>query len=339
MRFIDIIGFALFGFFMSSTANAQKTTNKTVQFGSLINVENTQLFAWKSGCKPKQLPKVVMISGPIDSWNSDTAWFALLQPLVAKEQCVWSIDRPGHGYSKDVENASYQKFAVLLNALAKQESLSSVVLVAFASSNLAVNHLFEKPASPNWLTGVVMIDPDVLTDHSVKHYADGATPYREKQQQIEEFILAGKNDERVQQVAEIELKHVKEIIPDSFKNEVDWNYYNAIIEHRKTQQGQLGRTRELANYHTDLYSAQNISLPDELPLVLINTDFENRYIRETEDNARLIQWRDEGDSWMQQLAKGKHRHYIHLTTEEHLLTMSDPQTIIDAINWLQQSAN
>ena len=37
------------------------------------------------------IPSIILLSGPNENWHSDSAWFALLQPLLAKQYHVISI--------------------------------------------------------------------------------------------------------------------------------------------------------------------------------------------------------------------------------------------------------
>ncbi len=56
-------------------------------------------------------PVLILLSGPNQNYHADSAWFALLQPLLAQHYQVHAIDRLGNGWSDDDEDLSYRRFA------------------------------------------------------------------------------------------------------------------------------------------------------------------------------------------------------------------------------------
>ncbi|AOE48934.1 hypothetical protein KS2013_206 [Kangiella sediminilitoris] len=287
-------------------------------------------------------PTLVLLSGPTDNWHSDSAWWVLAQNYLAQKYHTVLIDRAGQGWSEMIKLPSYSHFASDLSMLIKSDALNSsgeeVVIVAFASANLAVRQALQEEAVRQKVRGVVLIDPDVLTEFSIKHYTSETEKYRLEWDALEAFIQSGKYDSRVKAKLRDELKHVKEIIPEEFRQLMDWGYYDAIETIRSTREYQIHKFLETTAYLKDLNNAQAQPIPQSIPLIIIDTDFEAVYLKQLTDEAAKLsvaEWRKEGSAWYRSLTEKSHcGTYWAVETEEHLLMFSDPEVIEQAIEKL-----
>jgi hypothetical protein len=75
-------------------------------------------------------PTVVMLSGPTDSWHSDSAWFAALQPLLARTMRTYVVDRAGQGFSEGDGRGGYAAFGEQLGSLLPELASERVIVVA-----------------------------------------------------------------------------------------------------------------------------------------------------------------------------------------------------------------
>ncbi|WP_018623854.1 alpha/beta fold hydrolase [Kangiella aquimarina] len=319
---------------------ANESTDKAEvlpQGSELINLNGHSLHIRKLGNPIISKPYLLLLSGPTDNWHSDSGWWALAQNVLAEDYYTVAIDRAGHSWSEPVAKPSYQQFGKDVSSYIRQQR-EPVIIVAFASSNLSLHMAMQDTEATQYIKGAVLIDPDVLTDHSINHYSTETERYREGWQEIEQYITSGQYDENIQQKIIAEKEHLKTIIPEAFENHMDWDYYEAVEAIRNTRSFQLEKFRETTHYRNDLLQAKKHPLPESLPLVVIDSDFETAYLPKIEDEsvkASIVQWRDEGRDWFFKLAQNSQcGAYWPLESQEHLIMMEQPELITRAVEKL-----
>jgi polyhydroxybutyrate depolymerase len=120
-----------------------------------------------------QGPAVLLLSGPNQHWHSDSGWFALLQPLLAKKYRTYAIDRLGQGLSSEVDNPSYRRFATDLVAVLTELNESRVLLLSFASSSISSLLMAHQHANSDLkiqIQALLLIDPDIPTPAAISVY-------------------------------------------------------------------------------------------------------------------------------------------------------------------------
>ncbi|WP_448565041.1 alpha/beta fold hydrolase [Thalassotalea ganghwensis] len=282
-----------------------------------------------------QAPSIVLLSGPNQHWHSDSAWFSLLQPLLAQHYHVISIDRAGNGWSSFAPNTSYQTFANNVPAIFEQLSLERVILVNFASSNLVSVFLNEQLTQLR-VEAQLWIDPDILLPHSISLYSGfPANWYKEKIDDILPHIakqnwLAKTLTRNNDQVITIE-----SLIPKNYVNDMDWKYFNAMQQQRLTIENQQTVAIEIANYQEDLEQAAKVYSPFHQPISVIDTDFEMHDIKpDNEKYQQILTWQKEGSAWSKKIADDSQGQYYPVKNGSHLLMFQKPDLIISAIEQL-----
>ena len=221
----------------------------------LVEVNNHHIHVHQQG-KNKQLPLLILLSGPTDNWHSDSAWWIVAQNILSQDYQTLAIDRAGQAWSDRIEVPSYRQFAKDLKGLLSNnnsvELERELVFVAFASSNLSLNVLLADDAIVARTRGVVLIDPDVLTEHSLQHYTGETEGYKKGWQGLEDYIRSGKYDERIGQKLKAEREHLETIIPAKYQSHMDWDYYGAIEMIRQTRDYQIHKFLEASVYKEDL---------------------------------------------------------------------------------------
>ena len=236
---------------------------------------------------------IILLSGPTDNWNSDSAWFASLAPLLAKENRVIAIDRSGQVTSNPSASLGYVNFGHSIEKILQHFKLEQVNIVAFASANLSVlAYLSNKPLQT--IQSVTLIDPDVLTPFSIARYTNDAKPFKENLSRYTNYIGAGKYNQRAKQKNEMELKHLQEIVDD--KTNVDWQYIDWMFAKRLSITNLKNLISEIAIYEQDLLKASSYHFDGDFPLTIIDTNFEQKYIEQEsheDKKASLIEWRQD----------------------------------------------
>ena len=102
----------------------------------LISTEQGQFHVRAMG-QDNPGPAVVLLAGPNYNYHSDSAWFAALQPLLAEQYRVYSIDRLGNAFSSSSDELSYRRFADDLALVLQQLDETKITLVAFASASIS----------------------------------------------------------------------------------------------------------------------------------------------------------------------------------------------------------
>lgn len=283
---------------------------------------------------------MLLLSGPTDNWNSDSAWFARLAPKLAKQYRVITVDRAGQQTSNPSASVGYKNFGDDLNVLIPKLKPQKLHIIAFATANLALHQYFaHSPKTP--IASITLIDPGVLLPFSINRYKSDPKPFKDNLSEYIEYIGAGKYAERAQQKNDIELKHLKSLAKGD--TDTDWNYLNKTFKARLSIANLQNLFREIARYGDDLDAATKVTLPKNIPLIVFDTDFEDAYIEKTdkqEDKAGLIRWKSEAQTYYKQLAANSiNGRYVHLKTREHLLPFSDPDKLVETINQLAKQTN
>lgn len=323
---IKLIAFLVLLVFSQTLLSAAKT--------QIITVDDSKLHVtqWHQGDFPAKTKTILLLSGPTDNWNSDSAWFARLAPKLAKSYRVYSIDRPGQLTEQTNGTKGYAAFGLQLSRALQQLQLDNIQIIAFASSNISLATYFaNKPAQQ--VTSVIMIDPDVLTEFSIARYKKDAAPFKANLQQYLTYIGEGKYAQRAQQKNDSEMAHLKSLATKD--KDTDWSYVEEVFKQRLKIVNLQNGFSEIALYDQDLDAAAKTEFPRHLPLTILDTDFESTYIEKTEkpeDKESLIRWQKDAAKYYQELTSNSVKgQYIHLKTREHLLPFSDPEILIRLI--------
>lgn len=299
---------------------------------SVVEVGKRKVHVAQWGDLSSEKPAVVLLSGPTDQWNSDSAWFARIAPHLAMTHRVIAIDRPGQVLGETEVRLGYASFAEDVAAVFDYFKLKDAKVMAFASSNITLNLLFHKYPDVS-IAGVMMIDPDVLTPFSIERYTSDAQPFKENLVKYLEYIQAGKYADRATEKNRIERKLLEALAQSDEKT--DWDYVQKIFKARLSIASLKNLFSEIAIYDQDLRKAEKVGFPKSVPLVIFDTDFEQAYIDKSQD-AKAIEglkkWREDGKHYYQALVKAASTgRYIPVDTQEHLLPFSHPELLVEAI--------
>ncbi|MCG9760386.1 MULTISPECIES: alpha/beta hydrolase [Pseudoalteromonas] len=282
-------------------------------------------------------PTVVMLSGANMHFHSDSAWFALLQPYLSTQFNVYVIDRLGQGLSSNTSAPSMQKFATDLPVLFEKLDLSNVHLVSFANSNsVPLIAMQQSEDFKQKIASMLWMDPDILLPHSIAQYQGYPVDiYREWGQHLIDHVSAGKWQEKMNVKIAEEQAHVESLLEESeFAQHMDWGYFNQIMQTRYSIEAQLIRVNEMMNYHDDLELVRNWQPDSSIPITVIDSEFEQLDIEkaETEEaRAGLIKWEAEGRKWSQEVAEISGGQYLPITSTEHLIPLTHPELIKQAL--------
>jgi pimeloyl-ACP methyl ester carboxylesterase len=265
-------------------------------------------------------PAIVLLSGPSGRWHSDSAWFALLQPLLAQHYRTYAIDRAGHGFG-DAATQSYQSFGAALPAILTRLNEPSVVIVAFASANLALAHYLNS-ADAARVKGVLLIDPDALAPETVAFYANQAQDFQKPA--LADYVRAGKYDQRAANARQSERDEVAKLIPAALQSVMDWVFYDAVTAARTERERIVQRFAEIGRYDHDVRSAAARPWPAPITTVVWDTDFEADDIANNPGNAELVAWREHSTRWFAQQFGPCHiarpsRHHLAMFAEADAL--------------------
>jgi pimeloyl-ACP methyl ester carboxylesterase len=279
---------------------------------------------------------VLMLSGPTDTWYSDSAWFVRLQGTLEADFSTYALDMPGFAGTSSEKGPDYFDFSRDVSAVLERIPENKVILVSFASSNLTVFHLLQNTPTPEKLRGVILIDPDVLTPYSISRYRSDAEPFFTRKQDYADYVQSGQYTARAKEKNAQDWATLKRLAtqPTSADESIDWTQIEAVFAFRESIQGQLATFKMVANYYQNLAQAldlfEGLSIDERLPLSIVNTDFESAYLQQAEasEHPGLVRWREEGDTWMQSLCLNRKRcRYLSLADQQHLVPFSQPDMI------------
>ena len=279
-------------------------------------------------------PAVVLLAGPNENYHSDSAWFALLQPLLAEKYRVYSIDRLGNGFSESDDNLSYRRFAGDLAKVLQQLDEQQVVIVAMASASISARLFYQQQQQVFDIKAMLLIDPDVPTANALSVYQGyPADWYLANLEALLPHLATGAWTERTREKLQAERNHAEQLVGDNPL--MNWHYFDLISQQRLLINHQQSRAREIAAYSADLNAYAALPMLTALPVSVIDTDFEQAQIDANPGNAeRLRLWQQESIAWNQQQAELANGQYIALNNSDHLVALQQPEKIKVALDWL-----
>lgn len=281
----------------------------------------------------KDKPAVILLSGPIDSWHSDSAWWAGMGKSLARSFRVLAIDRAGIATNNPNAPLGYLHLGEDLAELITQYQLDDVTVVAFSSSNMSVMNYFNLYPKQNKVKRVIMIDPDVLTEFSVNRYSDDAKPFKDNLEKYLDYIGQGKYTPRVIQKNQSDLDTLRALNTNS--NEIDWDMVDKMAKARLDLENQKNLFKEIARYGEELTHAKTLKWPKSVPLIVIDTQFEEAYIEHTQDEEAkdgLLAWSKDGAGYYQDLAsQSEQGQYLLVETKAHLYQFAEPEKLLQMI--------
>lgn len=313
---------------------------QTFAQSSIVKIDNHPLHIATWGEQRNiSKPTIVLLSGPIDSLFSDSAWWAALAPRLAQTHRVIAIDRAGIVTGEVNAKVGYQHFAKDLHLLLSDLQVQHATVVAFASSNIAIQlYLAQQPESKA-IARVILIDPDVLTEFSIKRYQADAEPFRDNLEAYLAYAARGNYVPRVEQKNAADMETLKHLGEGDTK--VDWQFVKGMFEARLNINYQLNLFNEMALYGHELEAAGKTSWPQNIPLTIIDTDFELEYAEaETEaaSKAGLHDWRRDGSAYYQSVIGDiPNANYIHSKSRAHLFQFAEPQKLLEIIRQFETS--
>ncbi len=331
---------------VNSAGLAVKDT-KLPEGSKLLVIDNLQIHVNQRG-NTKSNSAIVMLSGPTDHWHSDTGWFSYALPYLSQKKSlsqfqVLAIDRPGNGLVVPKQSISYTDFADVVHKVLKSLKIKRIVFLSFASSNITISHFLESYGKELAIDGIVLVDPDVMTEFSRSRYRKDAKPFKDNLSKYLSYIGEGKYQNRVKEIVTKERTHIQEVVKQSKLLGMDWAYFEFMLSQRSTKEGQTEKFKQIVFYHDELAKKQKMSLrktlkQSSLLLVLINTNFESSYLPSIKDpllKKEIIKWQKDGDEYYKMLTtqntKGK---LINIDSEEHLLPLFSPQILDQAFSYI-----
>ena len=204
------------------STHAASFKNQIVQ----LNNHPSHLVTWGDSQDKSKRP-LILLSGPIDSWHSDSAWWATVGQPLSKDYRVFALDRQGIATGNADAEVGYLPLADDVSALIRKYHLVDPVIVAFASSNLTVMRYLQKHNNHTPVKAVVMIDPDVLTEFSIARYASDAKPFKENLEKYLTYIGEGKYVPRVKQKNEQDKMRLERLANNQF---IEWPLVNSLFK-------------------------------------------------------------------------------------------------------------
>ncbi|WP_417665659.1 alpha/beta fold hydrolase [Pseudidiomarina sp.] len=286
-------------------------------------------------------PAVVLLAGPNHNYHSDSAWFAALQPLLAEQYRVYSIDRLGNAFSSNSDDLSYRRFADDLAQVLQQLNEPQLAVVAFASASISARWFYELHGEQFDIDAMLYIDPDIPLAHSLSLYQGyPADWYRDNLATLLPHLAAGNWSERTKDKLDAEYQQIKQWASE-YGIAIDWNYLEQIMQQRMLISHQQARAREIAAYISDLESYATLPMITAIPVSVIDSDFEQKDIAAAADDdadaellTALQKWQQEGSAWSAEQASVSNGQYIPLSGSDHMVPLQQPQVIQQALEWL-----
>ena len=316
----------LLDFFNQSSAYALP------EYSALYTV-NTKNYHVRSMGKQTEKGDVVILSGANKFFHSDSAWASLVQPLLAEHARVHVIDRLGNAWSSDAEEPSFKQLAADLPELLSLLDIKKVTFLSFANSNLATLMYLHNPNPEIQVNGIVWADPDILLPHSIAQYQSGAVAgLRKYKSEYVEHVRGGNWTEKSRERIAIEREEIVKLIPSNHQEKMDWVYYNQVTELRLQVENQVTRIKEMMNYHDDLNIAEPLQHNINVPISVIDGDFERLDIANAteEEKPGLIKWQQEGTQWSKGIANKTQGKYYVLENASHQVFFEHPDTVVKA---------
>lgn len=306
----------------------------------LLSVDGHQLHFETWGSKEEtQKPTIVLLSGPIDTWHSDSAWWASLGPKLAKNYRVIALDRAGVVVSTPDARVGYQHFASDLELVFNQLNIDQATLVAFASSNISVQLFLAQNPEQRAIKQVIMIDPDVLSPFSITRYKNDAAQFKQNLTSYIDYIQAGSYIARTEQKNATEIAQLKAL--GAVAASIDWQYVEKLQQARLNIANQANLFREIAIYDQDLDAAAATQWPATMPLIVIDTDFEAKLIDEEKDLIQkqdLVTWQQDARQYYKSLTVlHPTSRYIASASREHWYQIAELTRLVELLEQQQTS--
>ncbi len=281
-------------------------------------------------------PAVVLLAGPNQNFHSDTAWFSLLQPLLAKHYRVYAIDRLGNAWSDLNTDLSYRRFAKDLGPLLTRLQEKEVVVVAFASGSIAARLFHQQHQKTIKVKGMLLIDPDVPMPQSLALYqAYPVDWYQAQLDNVLPHIASGAWNVRTQDKLKAERAVVTALIAPQYQGLMDWQYFDLVSQQRLLISHQQSRAREIASYSADLEAYQALAPLSSVPVSVIDSDFEAAEVAADFSNADTIKaWQKESNEWNRTQASIAGGEYVPLVKSHHLVMLQQPEVVVQAVQHL-----
>lgn len=287
-------------------------------------------------------PAVVLLAGPNYNYHSDSAWFAAVQPLLAQQYRVYSVDRLGNAYSSTSDDLSYRRFADELALVLQQLQETQVTLVTFASGSISARWFYQQYQQQFTINAMLYVDPDIPLAHSLSLYQGyPADWYLANLPALLPHLAAGNWTQRTKDKLDVEYQEVKQLV-SQHNVQLDWSYFEQILQLRLLIPQQQARAREIAAYTADLDSYASLPMVSGIPVSVIDSDFEQQQIEQAAGEPELVaalqQWQQEGSAWSAEQASLSNGQYITLTNSDHMVPLQQPQSIKHALDWLFNQA-
>lgn len=281
-------------------------------------------------------PAVVLLAGPNQNFHSDSAWFSLLQPLLAKQFRVYAIDRLGNAWSDVDPEVSYRRFAKDLGPLLTNLQETEVIVVAFASGSIAARLFYHQHQASIAVKGMVLIDPDVPMPQSLALYqAYPVDWYQAQLKNVLPHVASGAWNERTRNKLRAERQLVPELIAPKYQRDMDWQYFDLVTQQRLLISHQQSRAREIASYKADLEAYQALAPIRRVPIVVIDSDFEVAEMATDLSNRKAVKaWQQESATWNQTQASISGGDYVPLSNSHHLVMLQQPDVVDQAVQAL-----
>lgn len=308
-------------------------------FAQTLNADGHSLHyeSWNSAQNTER-PNIVLLSGPIDSWHSDSAWWASLGPALAKTHRVIALDRAGLVLGAADAKVGYQHFAHDLALTFAALQIKDAIVVSFASSNISVQLFLAQHPQQQAIKQVIMIDPDVLTAFSIARYKNDASQFKQNLTAYTDYVKAGKYTARTAQKNVSDLAQLKTLSADT--QAVDWAYVEKLQQARLEIENQLNLFNEIAIYDEDLDAVAKTQWPASIPLVVIDTDFEADYIDAEQDEtlkAGLTAWQQDATQYYKSLsALHPKSRYIATASRAHLYQFAEIKALSQLVDQLNE---
>jgi pimeloyl-ACP methyl ester carboxylesterase len=317
-------------------------SNHLPRYSELVSIGEQKFHLRRMGpnAAPANSPVVVLLSGPNQNFHADSAWFALLQPLLAQSYTVIAIDRLGNGFSDDADNLSYQRFSQDLASLLPAITDQNVILVSFASANISAQLFYQQaPKGPaaSQVKAMILIDPDIPTPAALALYQGYPVDwYQQHLQQLLPELAKGVWNQRTLDKLKAERAEITALLNPEHQAQMDWDYFDQISQQRKTPKRQQQRAIEIAHYAKDLDLFAALPAISDIPVTVIDSDFETMDIAADPSQAGQLQlWQQQGSAWSKQLANTSGGQYLPLANSHHLVMFQHPEKILAAVDWLR----
>jgi poly(3-hydroxybutyrate) depolymerase len=278
-------------------------------------------------------PAIIMLAGPNENYHSDSAWFSLLQPMLAQHARVHVIDRLGNGWSDYAPEVSYRRFAQDLPQLLLQLNEKDIIVLSFASGSIAARLFYHQLGNNVNVKGMVWVDPDVPTAAALAIYQGYPVDWYQAQlPALLPHLASGAWTERTAKKLTAERQQVQALVAPAYQHLMDWSYFDLVSQRRLLIGHQQTRAREIANYSADLDAYAALALITDIPVSIVDSEFEQAAADADAATVAAIQrWQRESDTWNKKQADVSRGSYIRTDSKAHLVLLEQPDLIVNAV--------